>query len=138
MPFASRKRRVHHRLWNGSRNGRGRIELGRADGAHVDQPGASGSYERLCHESGVPAFLLHLRAPARRAVRDELMSPRLERAIGVVYRPSTEYQSHYFTATLPNQFDEYIWFDETQAVRPLTRATHARPESLPGTFPFGV
>jgi protein-L-isoaspartate(D-aspartate) O-methyltransferase len=77
------------------------------------------SYERLCHESGVPAFFLHLREPAREDLRFELEPPRLERAIGVIYRPETEVQSHYFYASLPRQFDEYVWLDETQALRPL-------------------
>ncbi len=49
----------------------------------------------LCHDSGSPAFLLHLRDPVREQLRDELADPRLERAIGVVYRPDTELQSHY-------------------------------------------
>jgi hypothetical protein len=48
-----------------------------------------------------------------------LFAPRLERAIGVVYRPMTELQSHYFQAVLPAQFDEYVWFDETRAVTAL-------------------
>jgi protein-L-isoaspartate(D-aspartate) O-methyltransferase len=95
-----------------------------------------GSYEAVCHQSGVPAFMLHLREPARAEVRPELASPRLERAVGVVYRPDTELQSHYFQASLPNQFDEWIWFDETSAVTPLvTRTAEAGP---PETFPFGL
>jgi protein-L-isoaspartate(D-aspartate) O-methyltransferase len=77
------------------------------------------SYERLCHDTNIPAFLLHLRDPRRDAIRDELAEPRLERAIGVVYRPESELQSHYFQAVLPVQFDEYVWFDETSAVDPL-------------------
>ncbi len=79
----------------------------------------SDSYERLCHHAGVPAFSLHLRDPVRDDLRDELADPRLERAIGVVYRLDTELQSHYFQAILPAQFDEYIGFDETSAVDPL-------------------
>jgi protein-L-isoaspartate(D-aspartate) O-methyltransferase len=86
------------------------------------RPSHPQSYERLCHDCAVQAFFLHLRAPRRAAVRDELTPPRLERAIGVVYRPQTEIQSHYFHASLPHQFDEYIWFDETRAVRPVTEA----------------
>jgi protein-L-isoaspartate(D-aspartate) O-methyltransferase len=59
----------------------------------------------------------------------------LERAIGVVYRPRTERESHYFQATLPGQFDEYAWFDDTSAVTPLpTRELHGMPD----TYPFGV
>jgi len=83
------------------------------------RPARADSYERLCHGSGVPAFLLHLRDPVRDVLREELAEARLERAIGVVYRPDTELQSHYFQAVLPVQFDEYVWFDETRAVEPL-------------------
>ena len=83
------------------------------------RPSRADSYERLCHDSTVPAFMLHLRDPIRRELRDELAEPRLERAIGVVYRPESELASHYFQAVLPAQFDEYIWFDETDAVDPL-------------------
>ena len=63
---------------------------------------------RLFHEPGVPALLLPVGPAARPAVREELGPPRLERAIGVVYRPETELQSHYFQAVLPIQFDEYV------------------------------
>lgn len=87
------------------------------------RPSHPSSYERLCHDSGVPAFLLALRYPAREAVREELASPRLERAIGVIYRPETELQSHYFQAALPWQFDAYAWFDETRAVESLDSET---------------
>jgi protein-L-isoaspartate(D-aspartate) O-methyltransferase len=101
------------------------------------QPSHGESYERLFHDSDVPAFTLHLREPKRGAVRDELVPPRLERAIGVVYRPETELASHYFYASLPHQFDEYIWFDETRAVEPL--ADRRQPSGdLPETYPFGV
>jgi protein-L-isoaspartate(D-aspartate) O-methyltransferase len=99
------------------------------------RPAHPESYERLFHESGVPAFLLHLRHPSREAVRQELMAPRLERAIGVVYHPTTELQSHYFQACLPMQFDEYVWFDETRAVSPLETVETA---GVPETYPFGV
>lgn len=91
------------------------------------------SYERLCHDSGVSCFLLPLRPlPAALA---ELKQPRLERAIGVIYRPETELQSHYFEAVLPSQFDEYIWFDETSAVHPI-RAEELK--DVPDTYPFGL
>jgi protein-L-isoaspartate(D-aspartate) O-methyltransferase len=62
---------------------------------------------------------------------------RLERAIGVVYRPETELASHYFYATLPRQFDEYIWFDETRAVSPIEPGRCPSTE-LPDTYPFGL
>ena len=101
------------------------------------RPAHERSYERLCHDSGVPAFALHLRDPRRRAIRDELLPPRLERAIGVIYRPDSELASHYFHASLPLQFDELIWFDETRAVEPL--ALGGRPSAdLPETYPFGL
>ena len=100
------------------------------------QPSHSASYERLCHDSGVPAFLLHLRHPARDALRDELTPARLERAIGVIYRPDTELMSHYADASLPQQFDAFVWFDETTAVTPLG-PEHARA-GVPDTYPFGM
>ncbi len=101
-------------------------------------PACERSYERLCHETNVPAFLLHLRDPRRRALREELTPQLLERAIGVVYRPRTEMQSHYFYASLPRQFDEYIWFDETEAVHPLDEGSRPRAGDLPDTYPFGL
>jgi len=101
------------------------------------RPGMPGSYEHLFHETEIPAFVLHLRDPRRRAVRDELLQPRLERAIGVVYRPETERQSHYFLATMPLQFDELVWFDESRAVVPLPTPT-VRAGELPDTYPFGL
>jgi protein-L-isoaspartate(D-aspartate) O-methyltransferase len=91
------------------------------------------SYERVFRETGIRAGLVHLREPARPEVRAELEPPRLERAIGVVYRPETELQSHYFHATLPHQFDEYVWIEETSAVRPVTEAT---ARGLPAVHPF--
>jgi len=100
------------------------------------RPAHPGSYEWLCAASEVPAFLLALRHPARDAVRDELMPERLERAIGVVYRPATELQSHYFLALLPHQFDEYCWFGETRSVTSLTPVAAAA--GFPDTYPFGV
>ena len=98
-------------------------------------PALAGSYERQCHETGDPRFLLPLRRLAPTALRAGLMQPRLERAIGVIYRPETELQSHYFEAVLPRQFDEYVWFDETNAVTPLHTA---ELKGLPDTYPFGL
>jgi erythromycin esterase-like protein len=63
------------------------------------------------------------------------LQPRLERAIGVIYRSETELQSHYFEAILPRQFDEYIWLDDTSAVTPLRSE---ELEGLPDTYPFGL
>jgi erythromycin esterase-like protein len=92
------------------------------------------SYEHLCHASGVRRFFLPLR-DASDELRYELGHPRLERAIGVIYRPDTELQSHYFHSDLPAQFDEWIWFDQSEAVTPLG---HARAPELPRSHPFGL
>jgi protein-L-isoaspartate(D-aspartate) O-methyltransferase len=100
------------------------------------RPARPDSYEALCNQTGIPGFLLHLREPDEEAVRGELAEPRLERAVGVVYRPDTELQSHYFQASLPSQFDAWIWFDETKAVEPLGLAHHGTKRST--AFPFGA
>jgi protein-L-isoaspartate(D-aspartate) O-methyltransferase len=99
------------------------------------RPAHPDSYERICHETAIPAFLLSLREPDRVEVREELAQPRLERAIGVIYRPHTELESHYFQASLPYQFDEYVWLDRTQAVTPLPARQGG---GVPDTYPFGV
>ena len=98
------------------------------------RPALDNSYEKLCHETGVPRFMLALRDRASAPARG-LLQPRLERAIGVIYRPESELASHYFEAVLPRQFDEYIWFDETKAVTPFKTE---QLEGLPDTYPFGV
>jgi protein-L-isoaspartate(D-aspartate) O-methyltransferase len=99
------------------------------------RPGLNGSYEALFHRVDGKRWLLPLRHDSGRDAADALSRPLLERAIGVIYRPQSELQSHYFQAELPRQFDEYIWFDETRAVTPLeTRAL----EGMPETYPFGV
>lgn len=98
------------------------------------RPSHPNSYERLCHDAGLNAFLLPLRDRTQRVIK-ELARPRLERAIGVIYRPETELESHYFNASLPHQFDEYIWFDETHAVDALGLEAGT---GVPETFPFGL
>ena len=102
------------------------------------RPSHPRSYEHLAHESGVRNFLLPLRQPADSALRELLLGERLERAIGVIYRPDTELQSHYFAASLPRQFDEWIWFDESAAVTPIGEEHRGELEGLPDTFPFGL
>jgi erythromycin esterase-like protein len=79
------------------------------------RPSHPQSYERVFHEVGLGSFLLPLDTRTHVRLRGELMPARLERAIGVIYRPETELASHYFHAVLLDQFDEYIWFDETRA-----------------------
>lgn len=104
------------------------------------RPSHPRSYEYLAHASGVENFLLPLRTPHRPSLRQRLAEQRLERAIGVIYRPDTELQSHYFPASLPRQFDEWIWLDETEAVTPITEGLKAElaARGLPDTYPFGV
>lgn len=90
------------------------------------QPSLPGSCERAAHDCGRDRFLLDLREGENEAVRHAMWEPRLQRFIGVVYRPDTERASHYLDCRLPEQFDAYVWFDETTAVTPLpTRKTLA-------------
>jgi protein-L-isoaspartate(D-aspartate) O-methyltransferase len=98
-------------------------------------PSRPDSYERQCHDSDVPRFLLDLREGQHEAVREALMEARLERYIGVIYRPDTERWSHYSAAILPSQFDAWVWFDETSAVTPLPTVQRAGAEE---TYPFGL
>jgi protein-L-isoaspartate(D-aspartate) O-methyltransferase len=98
-------------------------------------PSRDGSYENLFHNIGLPGFLLGMRHLPASSVRTALSESRLERAIGVLYRPETELASHYFRAVLSKQFDEYIWMDTTQAVHPFETAELA---GLPDTYPFGL
>ncbi len=77
-------------------------------------PSRADSHERLCHDTGVPRFLLDLRDPPAICLEE-----RLERFIGVIYRPRTERWSHYSEAVLGEQYDAWLWFDETRAVTPL-------------------
>lgn len=99
-------------------------------------PSRPDSYERVCHDTGLPRFLLDLR-PAGPA-RDALMPERLERFIGVIYRPDTERWSHYAEAALPDQLDAWIWLDETSAVTPSRPASAAIGEGADETWPFGL
>jgi erythromycin esterase-like protein len=99
------------------------------------RPGLAGSYERLMHDVGEARFLVPLRDAE---VRDALDQPRLERAIGVIYRPETERQSHYFDAMLPDQFDFLIHIDETRALEPMEYGAHWTGGEAPETFPTGM
>jgi erythromycin esterase-like protein len=99
-------------------------------------PALDGSYEDLFHETGVSRFFL----PVERGtyVHSLLAVPRLERAIGVIYRPETERWSHYFHARLADQFDAVIHIDETKALEPLERVAALEPSEAPETYPSGV
>ncbi len=98
------------------------------------RPGLAGSYEELFHETGVPRFWLDLREVDSGAI-EVLSEPRVERAIGVIYRPETERWSHYFESRLPEQFDVMIHLDETRALEPLERTGEWERGELPETFP---
>ncbi len=102
----------------------------------VVRPALAESYEALLHETGVRNFLLDLtkRGPAVAG----LEPPRLERAIGVIYRPETERASHYFHAALPRQFDAILYYDQTRAVEPLERTGLWERGEVAETFPSAL
>lgn len=100
------------------------------------RPGHRDSYEALFHEVDTPRFFLNLRDNPQLAA--QLRTERFERAIGVIYRPETEMQSHYFNARLPDQFDGIIHFDHTRAVEPLERTTAWELGEVEETFPSGL
>jgi erythromycin esterase-like protein len=99
------------------------------------RPALPDSHERVFRDAGIPCSLTDWRHPDRGDLRAALSHPRLERAIGVVYRPETERYSHYFEAVMADQFDAFMWFDETRAVTPL-KAGHGK--GMPETYPFGL
>jgi erythromycin esterase-like protein len=102
-------------------------------------PARPDSYEYLAHETGLERFLLDTREGRVDVdLRNELMKPRLERFIGVIYRPKTERMSHYSTAILPKQFDAYVWFEETKAVEPLEKHEPPTAQGAEETYPFGL
>jgi erythromycin esterase-like protein len=99
------------------------------------RPGLAGSIEELFHRTGQREFMLNL---AHGRAADVLEPARLERAIGVIYRPQTERQSHYFRTSAANQFDAMIHIDQTRAVEPLERTARWDTGDLPDTFPHAV
>jgi erythromycin esterase-like protein len=99
------------------------------------RPGLPDSFEALFHETGVPDLLLPLRGHDELA--GALSQSRLERAIGVIYRPETERISHYFKARLPEQFDAMIHFDDTEAVEPMDLTPGWSAGEPPEAFPSG-
>jgi erythromycin esterase-like protein len=100
------------------------------------RPALQGSIETLFHMIGLPGFLLPLRGDT--ALEEALSDIRLERAIGVIYRPETERVSHYFEARIPLQFDAVIHLDETSAVEPLDWTAGWGEGEPPETFPTGL
>ena len=100
------------------------------------RPSLEGSHERMSHDSGMARFLLDLRAEEiGRELKEALGEERLERFIGVIYRPETERWSHYSECVLHKQFDAWVWFDETTAVTALPGEIRPGEEE---TYPFGL
>jgi erythromycin esterase-like protein len=99
------------------------------------RPGLPDSYEMLLHQTDRGNFWLDLN-DAKTATA--LTGHRLQRAIGVIYRPETERQSHYFNTQLTCQFDLLLHFDETHAVKPLELSTQWHYGDLPETYPSGA
>ena len=105
-----------------------------AGGRKVVRPALAGSIESLLHDVGQPQFVMDL--------HDERLAgfatPLLERAIGVIYRPQTERQSHYFQARVTDQFDALIHVDRSTALVPLEPSPHWYHEEVPETYPSGL
>jgi erythromycin esterase-like protein/predicted phosphoribosyltransferase len=100
----------------------------------VVRPALRNSVEDLFHHVRDKEFLLRFDH-----MEDDVMrTARLERAIGVIYRPQTERQSHYFRARVADQFDAVIHIDETRAVEPLERTGRWERGEAPETYPFAV
>jgi erythromycin esterase-like protein len=99
------------------------------------RPALPGSFEALFHDLGVPRFILDL---VSGEAAQALVEPRLERAIGVIYRPETERASHYFFAHMPGQFDAIVHIDQTRAVEPLERTQGWEHGEPPETYPSAL
>jgi erythromycin esterase-like protein len=100
------------------------------------RPALSDSYEAIFHKTAYKRFFLNLRGTSGAA--KTLRARKLERAIGVIYRPETERQSHYFECCLPGQFDGVLHFDQTRAVEPLEPTSEWNAGELEETFPSGL
>ena len=100
-------------------------------------PSLNNSYENLCYKTQFSSFTLPLREKySGESLRRILSTPKLERAIGVIYRPATERLSHYFHAVLPSQFDEYIWYTNSSTITPLS--TETLDQKLLENHPFSL
>jgi erythromycin esterase-like protein len=111
-------------------------DWGAASERKLVRPALRGSFEAAFHAAGIERFLVDLRGNDELAAA--LRPPRLERAIGVIYRPESERMSHYFQARLADQFDAVIHFDETRALEPLERSVEWERGETAETYPFGV
>lgn len=99
------------------------------------RPALDDSYESLFHHAGLERFLLIF---GDDETSKRLREPRLQRAIGVIYRPRTERLSHYFYSRIADQFDAVLHLDETHALEPLDRTSDWERGELPETYPFAV
>ena len=99
------------------------------------RPPRPDSYEALCHSVDLERFLWDFQNDRSGPFYQLLSTPRLERYIGVIYRPETERASHYSAAILPDQYDAFVWFDKTHAITPLPTLTNATEDE---TYPFGL
>jgi len=115
-------------------------DWGAPHGTKAVRPALPGSCEEMLHaaalRAGRASFAIDLRDQAVQDALKPPVSPRLERAIGVIYRPQTERQSHYFPADLARQFDVAVWHDVTQALVPIDASEPQTPE--PEAFPTGL
>ncbi|MBA1274495.1 erythromycin esterase family protein [Stutzerimonas azotifigens] len=100
------------------------------------RPSRPDSWEQLFLKAGHPVSLTDWRAGRDPELRSALAQARLERAIGVIYRPETELHSHYFRAVLADQFDALLWFEQTDAVTPLG-PEDPQQDGVPDTYPSG-
>lgn len=94
------------------------------------RPSRPDSYEGMFHSTGIPSFLLDTHGLK--------LEPKLQRFIGVIYRPKTEIYSHYSSTNLQGQYDGFVWFDRTSAVHAFETAQPKEPLALGETYPFGV
>ena len=99
------------------------------------RPPLPGSYEAMCHAIDLDRFLWDFRKHEATAFEDLVAQPRLERYIGVIYRPESERASHYSYADLSRQYDAFVWFDRTRALNPLATLTNVAEDE---TYPFGL
>jgi erythromycin esterase-like protein len=104
----------------------------------IVRPALPDSHEAIFHETGRDGLLLPCVEDEDVPVPDELREPLLQRAIGVIYSPDTERQSHYFHARLMRQFDAVVHIDETHAVEPLEPGAIWNVGEVPETYPFAV
>ncbi|MGD9665809.1 MAG: erythromycin esterase family protein [Novosphingobium sp.] len=99
------------------------------------RPARDDSWEGMFRKTGLARSLTDWRGGSKKDLIEALSHALLERAIGVVYRPSNELSSHYFESVLADQFDAWVWFEESRAVTPLGPE---RPHGAPETWPFGL